>query len=268
MGSRIVLASALVAAILLLNEPTALAADNCADQFHGGKEPTSSARHTTSFCYREFAVLYSGVTKTPVWSAEHLTAARVRKAATLPRPKYGPFHTDDNLPVGHRSMLADYHSVGKTLDRGHRAPNGDMSDDESQFNSFALSNIVPQAACNNELIWEGIESAVRNLAKRYGEVYVVTGPIYSNQPPDTIGRDKVAVPTRLFKAVFDSKLGAPGVYITTNSNDVGDDYQILSVKEFAKQTGIDPFPSLLSNLKAAPGSLPAPDQPHFSCRLH
>jgi endonuclease G, mitochondrial len=267
MGSRGAFAAVLFTATSPIGAPAALAGLTCTGQFLDGKPPTSSAQHTIPLCYREFAGLYSSVTRTPVWSAEHLTAARVRKASTQPRPKYGPFHTDDNVPAGQRSMLADYHSAAKIYDRGHMAPNGDMPDDESQFNSFALSNIVPQAACNNELIWEGIESAIRELAGQDGDVYVVTGPIFDKQPPETIGRDKVAVPTRLFKAAFDPKTGTSGVYVTANTNDVGSTYQLLSVENFSKQTGIDPFPSLPSNIKAEAGWLPAPDQPHYACRL-
>ena len=85
MGSRGAFAAVLFTATSLVGAPAALAAGTCAGQFLDGKPPTSPAQHTTPLCYREFAVLYSSVTRTPVWSAEHLTAARVRKASTLPR---------------------------------------------------------------------------------------------------------------------------------------------------------------------------------------
>jgi endonuclease G, mitochondrial len=38
--------------------------------------------------------------------------------------------------------------------------------------------MVPQDPGSNRCLWEGIESAVRDLATREGEVFVLTGPIF------------------------------------------------------------------------------------------
>jgi endonuclease G len=40
---------------------------------------------TTELCFSAFSAEHSGITRTPLWSAEHLTAARILAARQLPR---------------------------------------------------------------------------------------------------------------------------------------------------------------------------------------
>ena len=105
-----------------------------------------------------------------------------------------PYRRPDNA-------LADYARSG--YDRGHMSPSGDMATPNAQHQSFSLANMIPQHPCNNEVLWEGIESAVRDLASAEGEIYVVTGPIYEGTDiPFLNGR--VGVPSRIYKAVYRS----------------------------------------------------------------
>lgn len=148
----------------------------CAVNFAGGVPPAVDAKHsvqTRLLCFRGFAVQYSGLTKTPLWSAEHLTPRRMRAADAQPRE--GAFHPEPRLPATMQSTLADYRGSG--YDRGHMAPSGDMPDPRSQRDSFSLANIVPQAPCNNQVIWEQIESGVRAYVAEGNDVFVVTRPI-------------------------------------------------------------------------------------------
>ena len=55
--------------------------------------------------------------------------------------------------------------------------------------------MVPQTTALNRGIREGVESAVRRLAGRGGQPYVVTGPAYAGGPPQAISQDGVLVPT-------------------------------------------------------------------------
>ncbi|MFA9217967.1 MAG: DNA/RNA non-specific endonuclease, partial [Sphingomonadaceae bacterium] len=79
---------------------------------------------TTELCYGVFGVMHSGITRTPLWSAEHLTADNIGAAQQLSREN--SFHPESRLPSGQRAELADYARSG--YDRGHMAPNGDMPD--------------------------------------------------------------------------------------------------------------------------------------------
>ena len=123
------------------------------------------------YALKDFATLHSGIARTPLWSASHLTQARISQARTLAR--VDSFHAESRLPADERAELSDYRRSG--YDRGHIAPNGDMATTGSQYDSFSLANIAPQNGEHNRHLWRHIETQTRQLAIEYGEVYVVTG---------------------------------------------------------------------------------------------
>jgi endonuclease G, mitochondrial len=61
-------------------------------------------------------------------------------------------------------------------------------------------------------LWEGIESAVRDLAVREDELYVVTGVAFQGANIKSIGTEGVLVPTSTWKAVYYPQTGGAGVY--------------------------------------------------------
>jgi hypothetical protein len=135
----------------------------------------------------------------------------------------------------------------------------DMASPDDEFESFALSNMVPQDTDNNEHLWEGIESTVRNMTLDEGEAYVVTGPVFKGRLVRLNGR--MLVPTLLFKAFFIPATEQAGVYLTRNG--AGDKYWSISLSQLRELTGIDIFPSLSKATKDAPmTTLPEP-RPHF-----
>lgn len=101
-------------------------ANDCLQHYVQGQPPViinpKAAAKATEVCYEAFAVMHSGVTRTPLWSAEHLVRSNIEPAQSMSRQN--AFHTDPNLPVGERAELSDYARSG--FDRGHMAPNGDM----------------------------------------------------------------------------------------------------------------------------------------------
>ncbi len=139
--------------------PVLAAEDGCSSQLYQGAAPVikteALAAQTHSICFSEIAILYSGVSRTALWSAEHLTEARIEHARSLPRLRSTAFHEERQVPEEERSKLSDYRRSG--FDRGHMAPNSDMSTPEAQEESFSLANMIPQDPCNNEVLWEGIE---------------------------------------------------------------------------------------------------------------
>jgi DNA/RNA endonuclease G (NUC1) len=48
---------------------------------------------------------------------------------------------------------------------------------------------------------EKIENYTRSIAKTYGNIYVITGPVYLCNPCNSIGKSMVAVPTHIFKII-------------------------------------------------------------------
>jgi endonuclease G len=136
------------------------------------------------------------------------------------------------------------------------APSGDMPTAEAQDQSFTLANIAPQAPSLNRGLWEQIEAAVRNLADRDGELYVVTGPIFDAGGATLNGR--VRVPRALFKAVYDPARRQAGAYVADNVAGAG--YRVISIAALRAMIGADVFPSLPASIKARTMDLPTPQR--------
>ena len=230
-------------------------AQDCAALGAGGQLPVLDnprmAPQTQVLCSTRFAVLYSGLAREPLWAAEHLDSTMVRAAMSIPRE--GEFHPDTRIPAGSRAELADY--VRSGFDRGHMAPSGDMPDRQTQQETFALSNIVPQRAALNREKWAMIESGLRRLALRAGELYVVTGPAFHATSLSAIGPDRVLVPTSTWKAVYSPVRQQTGVYVCHNvTRSPGCSH--VSVVELTRMTGVDPFPALPARMKQTCMTLP------------
>jgi endonuclease G len=132
------------------------------------------------------------------------------------------------------------------------APNGDMPDRRSQHESFTLANMVPQDADNNRHVWAGIEGAVRKLAQKEGDLYVITGPAFIGGNLQKVG--KVLVPTHLYKLVYSPRQRAGAAFFIENRADA--EYAVLSIAELESKVGIDLLPSLSAADKNAVLRLP------------
>ena len=163
------------------------------------------------------------------------------------------FHAEERLPPDERAELADF--VRSGYDRGHLAPSADMPDERSQAESFSLANMVPQARRLNAGLWAAIEIAVRQRARRGGELYVVTGPIFQGTDLRAL-RGRVVVPTAVFKAIYDPRRGTAGAYLAPNTDEAG--WEAVSIARLREVSGIDVFPSLPEEVKAATPKLPEP----------
>lgn len=211
------------------------------------------AARTRELCYSAFAVMHSGVTRTPLYAVEHLTRERVAAAKGLDRPEASAFHADPALPAEDRSELADYKHSG--FDRGHMAPNGDMPTPAAQQESFTLANMIPQVGESNRGIWSAIEGATRHLANTRGEVYVVTGPAFKGASLQRVG-SRILVPTHIFKAIYDPRRREAAAYLVANAP--GKDYQRISIAQLEEVTGISIFPGITAAAQSTVLALPEP----------
>ncbi|OLL31911.1 endonuclease [Burkholderia sp. SRS-W-2-2016] len=207
------------------------------------------APKTRLLCYSDFAVLHSGITHGPLWSAEHLTRAHIEEAKDMVRTN--KFFEDARLPDGEGATLADYKRSG--FDRGHMSPAGNRWNPEGMAQSFSLANIVPQNRQNNQRLWARIETAVRKIALSYDDTYVVTGPMFSGQQLQTIGPTRVFVPTQLYKVVYvPSRRLAFAIVVDNVSTNR---YDIRTIHELEAVSGIR-FPGIPEDLKdQRPGGL-------------
>lgn len=225
----------------------------CSQNFYGGVYPefTNSklSKDTQALCFNGFAVMYSDVSRTPLWSAEHLTRKRLQQAKQIDRED--SFHEESRLPTSARAKLADYSGSG--FDRGHLAPNGDMANRNQQYDSFSLANIAPQSPRNNRYIWRNIETATRYLTQQYGETYTITGVAFTDKKLQRL-KGRVLVPSHFFKAVYIPAINSAGAYYAPN--DESERIEVISVDELTSRTGIDVLPVLDRRVKAQSIMLP------------
>lgn len=247
------LSAALLA--LLLTQSASTQTSACLTHFVGHTAPTLTRPalqdRTVGLCFEAFAVMHSGVSRTPLWSAEHLTRESLQQARAVKR--HDAFHPEITLPPQDRAQLADY--AGSGFDRGHMAPAADMPTVQAQHESFSLANIVPQEKHNNQILWSAIEGATRHLTQQRGELYVITGPAFEGDKIERIN-GRVFVPTHIFKAIYDPVQKEAAAWIALNSED--NVYQVISIAELEKRIHINLFPSLAADIKARTASLPEP----------
>jgi len=163
-------------------------------------------------CREGYVLAHDNDRKTPAWVVEHLTPARFtgpgdRNALNNPF-KEDPTLKAENIP---RAQLDDYNKKSdgekRSFDRGHMAPAADMKTTENMtVESFYLSNMAPQQGIGlNRHIWADLEGLARDWTCDRKDLYVITGPIYDDDRPDTLGPDKVAVPTAFYKMAYEPK---------------------------------------------------------------
>jgi endonuclease G len=237
MNSNSKLMQAIICLSFLMAAVSSLSAraQSCPENFAGGRAPAytvaSYSKNTMELCNDGYAVLYSGQTKTPLWSAEYLTPERVSQAKNQKRDS--AFKEDGRVPYEWRSLLSDY--VHSGMDRGHMSPSGDMPNQQAQAQSFYLTNMIPQNSNNNRGTWAGIESAVREYAKSR-PIYVVTGPLFIGQQIGFLN-GRVAVPTHLYKLVYDPASRRAAAYLVANQADP--EVGMISVAALAQQSKLD-----------------------------
>jgi endonuclease G len=224
----------------------------CEENYYKGDAPNfinpALSRGTTELCFDGFTVMYSSITRTPLWSAEHLTQDRLEQAEHLSRKNN--FHEENQLPLDQRATLEDYKGSG--FDRGHMSPNGDMGTREQQYNSFSLANMVPQNSYNNQNPWRLLEEATRELVKQEGDAYVITGAAFRGNQIRKIGH--VLVPSDVYKVVYFPKRQAAGVYFAPN--DASGHVDVITLAELNEKIGLDLFPSLSTQIKQQRVNMP------------
>lgn len=194
---------------------------------------------------KAYITSYNQRLKQPNWVAWHLTAEHTEG----PYHRMANFHEDEQVPAP-RAMLEDYRGSGWS--RGHMCPAGDNKwDSKAMYESFALTNVCPQDASLNSGLWNSIEIDCRRWAKKYGDVYIICGPIFLNKKHETIGRNAVTVPEAFFKVVLcmNGKPKGMGVVVRNNDGTKKRDLYYNSIDQVERITGMDFFSALPDELE-------------------
>ena len=222
-----------------------LAEPRCAGTGKNVQDHEHRAYEYYSLCYRESY-------EQAEWSAYCLTDGHLVKNAS----RSDDFRADPKISTG-SATPDDYKKTG--YDRGHLSPAADFAFDKTAMSeTFYMTNMSPQAGSFNRGIWKDLESTVRDWAKKFGRVYVVSGPILEKNAGSykSIGANKVSVPEYYYKVIL-----AP-LYEDENDKNTPDDAKniaaigfifpnqkctdtifnyAVTVAEVEKRTGIDFF---------------------------
>lgn len=193
-----------------------------------------------------YVASYNKTTLLPNWVAWHLTAERTEGSAK----RSGVDFAEDTEVPEPRATDWDYYNSG--YDRGHMCPAADNKwSKKAMEESFLFTNMCPQNGNLNRGDWNEMEMACRKWAKKYGDLYIVCGPILYKGKHKTIGKNKVVVPEAFFKVVLrtgDNPQAIGFIYKNTSGNRPKDSY-VNTVDEVERITGIDFFSSLPDNVE-------------------
>ena len=238
-----------------------------------GFNSNNNSNELIELCYSGYTALFKSKYNIALWTAEKLNPLREQKSRNGEREE--TFYQDPTLieMFGEQNVVKteDYigASDGKMIryDRGHLSPSRDMPL-EDRYESFYMSNIVPQSANNNRNVWADIEKTSRCLAMKYNtDVYVVNVPVIdikyyqkNNLPLPTLKTKRglsINIPDYMAKGIYIPKTNDIAVYLTKNDlNKIY--YQLISVNQLKNLSFIDIFPQLDENLKNKISILPKP----------
>ena len=195
-----------------------------------------------------YVVSYNSAMRDPNWVAWHLTADHT----TGPYKRQGvKFHEDEDVD-NPRATDVDYRGSG--YDRGHLCPSADNKwSEQAQQDCFLLTNMCPQSHNLNSGDWNDLEDRCRKWADEYGDIYIVSGPVFKNAKGRSIGKNKVRVPDGFFKVVVCMRGTPKGIGFYCPNEDGHRDLfaYATSIDEIERLTGIDFFASLPNQTEQA-----------------
>lgn len=189
-------------------------------------------------CHNGFTLCYREKHEQAEWVCYTLNNSKLQKNVKR----------DDNFRQDPKiiTKTADFYDYkGSGYDKGHLAPCGDLTYSfESMNDSFYFSNMSPQNRQFNQGIWNNLEKQVRKFAKKFDELYIVTGPILDQDSFYTIGKNQVSIPEYYYKAILGKKgneYSAIGFIIPNeNCEDTFWNY-VVSIDQIEEKTKLDFF---------------------------
>lgn len=149
-----------------------------------------------------FKLSYNNSKGTANWVAWHLSSAW---KGTIPRCDC--FASDLLLPSSF-FKAKESHYTNSGYDKGHLCSSDDR-DGIAIHNkeTFYMTNIIPQAPKNNQIVWKALESFCQNKALNGYEMFIYAGVtgvggIGSNGPTSYLNGGNITVPEKLWKVII------------------------------------------------------------------
>lgn len=195
--------------------------------------------------HQHYALSYNEEHELAEWVAYELTRDQLNRNKTKREDNYRPD------PKVKTKSATTYDYRGSGYDRGHLLPVGDRKFSFDAMNeTFFMSNISPQERRFNGGIWRELEENVRDWARKFRKIYVVTGPVLTERRKDRIGKNKVSVPKSFYKVILDisePELKAIGFIIPNETSKRPLQEYAVSIDEVEELTGIDFFSDLMED---------------------
>ena len=221
---------------------------------YGGIPQSTDSKmiHWTRILRNEaYMVGYSDIRGNPLWVAYKIIQ---------PSPDVPHLKRPDNFSTDLRNLTfikpSDYTNSG--YDRGHMAPNHAISllyGKYAQEETFLMTNITPQKPNLNQKIWQRLEAIeVESFSYKFKEVWVYTGPIFSNNTKKLKNSFWVDVPDSFYKIYVgikeDGSVKTLAFIIpqTVKANDKIEKYQV-SINVIEKQSGFNFLHELEDNFE-------------------
>lgn len=184
-----------------------------------------------------YVVGYSDELGEPLWAAYRVRDIEPREAP--PRP--------EQFVVDMRTVARidpDVYSRSG-YDRGHLAPNFVIATRygaQAQEETFRMSNIIPQKHALNAGLWKQLEQRIAtSYPGRFGEVWVLAGPVLGERPEKL--RRRVAVPEACYMIIVDESEGrvraAAFLFPQDTSAEASLDAYLTNIDEIERRTGLD-----------------------------
>lgn len=188
-----------------------------------------------------YTVGYSDALGNPLWAAY-----RLRDMTLLPAPPRPEKFAADARTV---AAIDPDNYTRSGYDRGHLAPNFAIAayfGGRAQEETFLMSNITPQKHGLNAGLWKSLEQKIAtNYPGRFGEIWIVAGPIFGRDPARL--KRRVAVPEAFFMVIVDESDGrvrAQSFILPQDPVSAQLDSYLTTIDEIERRTGLNLFAEL------------------------
>lgn len=188
---------------------------------HRKLEPRKTPPYLQVISRKGYALGFDSKTRQPLW-----VAYRLRKSDTEAVCERVKCFKKDAL-IDDCPEPQDYCYSG--FERGHMAPCEDMLYSTNRMvESFIMSNMSPQYMHVNRGVWKSVEEHVHKWAMKFGEIYVVDGPIFDGTDDGIeTGKGLIVKPCAFYKIIYTKRNGG----------------MMLAFQVENKENGLEPFTS-------------------------
>ncbi len=184
----------------------------------------------------QYALSYNKNKGEPNWVSWNINASQFGAA-----PRCDCFSADQSLPSDFYHVV-DFNYRNGGYDRGHMVQSESRTTtDQENATTFLLTNIIPQAAENNQGPWSKFENYLNDLARGANgpkkEVYVIAGGIYTGSPGTLKNEGKVQIPGYTWKIAVIVPAGMGLDYINSATDISSLDLEVDAIKMPNDTTG-------------------------------